>query len=172
MIIVNETCSAHSLPSSSSSHRNRRRKPVRNNRLLFCYIRTYVQKIVSELRSFNYQSYKNEDLKRRFRLLTKAGDAVLPDEKFRELVAAVSAMESNYARVRVCDYRERTRCDLQLEPEISDALESSRDPEELKYYWQQWYDKAGTSVRGNFETYVRLVNEAARLNSKFDKVCL
>lgn len=74
-------------------------------------------------------------------------------------------MESNYAKVRVCDYRNRSRCDLQLEPEISDVLESSREAEELKYYWLQWYNQAGAPVRAHFDTYVRLVNEAAELNS-------
>lgn len=118
------------------------------------------------MRAFDYTTYQDDDLKRKFRIAAKAGDAVLPEDKYRELVAAVSAMESNYAKVRVCDYRNETRCDLQLEPEISDVLESSRDPAELRYYWQQWYDRAGAPTRGDFETYVRLVNEAAVLNSE------
>lgn len=136
-------------------------------------LRDDTQETVQRVRSYNYPSYKSDDLKRRFRLLSKAGDAVLPEAKYRELIAAVSAMESNYAKVRVCDYRNADKCDLQLEPEITDVLEHSRDPEELKYYWQQWYDKAGKPTRSDFDTYVRLLNEAAVLNSKNGgKICI
>lgn len=43
---------------------------------------------------------------------------------------------------------------------------TSEDPEELKYYWKQWYDKVGTPMRANFDSYIKLRNEAARLNSE------
>lgn len=99
-------------------------------------------------------------------------------------------MQSNYAKVRVCSFTNRTKCDLQLEPgnfgtqamcrdrcfifslflfcvsEITEILLKSEDPEELKYYWTQWYDKAGTPVRSLFDKYVELNKEAAVLNSE------
>lgn len=49
-------------------------------------------------------------------------------------------------------------------------MEQSEDPEELKYYWQEWYDKAGTPMRATFDEYVELKNEAARLNSEQDNL--
>lgn len=125
-----------------------------------------VQSSIAQVRSFNYAAYKNEDLKRQFRLLSEGGAEALPEDEYRQLLDAVSAMESNYAKVRVCNFHKRTECDMQLEPEISDVFEHSSDPEELKYYWQQWYDKAGTPARSHFDTYVRLVNRAAELNSE------
>lgn len=99
--------------------------------------------------------------------MSSLGDEALPEEKYRELLDAVSAMESNYAKVRVCDYNDRSKCDLQLEPELENIFDKSRDPEELQYYWKQWYDKAGTPTRSHFDTYVRLTNEAAVLNSTY-----
>lgn len=51
--------------------------------------------------------------------------------------------------------------------ELTAILAESEDPEELKYYWEQFYDQAGAPTRKDFATYVRLKNEAARLNSKF-----
>lgn len=119
------------------------------------------------MKQFHYHAYKNADLKRKFHDLAKAGTAALPADKYTELLEAVSAMESTYAKVRVCDYHHPENCTLQLEPEISAVLEKSRDPEELKYYWLQWYNKAGTPSRAHFDTYVRLMNEAAELNSEF-----
>lgn len=50
--------------------------------------------------------------------------------------------------------------------ELTEILSKSEDPEELKYYWTQWYDKAGTPVRSLFDKYVELNKEAAVLNSK------
>lgn len=119
-----------------------------------------------EVNQFQWHAYKNADLKRKFHHLSKPGTAALPADKYKELLEAVSAMESTYAKVRVCDFHHPKNCTLQLEPEISAVLEKSRDPEELQYYWLQWYNKAGTPSRHHFDTYVRLVNEAALLNSE------
>lgn len=69
-----------------------------------------------EIRSYNFNVYKNEDLKRQFKKLSKLGYAALPIEKFKNLSNAITLMESNYAKVRICSYKNRTKCDLQLEP--------------------------------------------------------
>lgn len=60
--------------------------------------------------------------------------------------------------------RIRFVCSLNLE--LESILADSENPEELKYYWEQWYNLAGTPTKNNFATYARLKNEAARLNSK------
>lgn len=122
---------------------------------------------VIELNRFHYSRFKNADLRRQFAKMASLGTAALPDDKYRQFLDAVSAMESNYAKVRVCAFNDRSKCDLQLEPELSEIFEKSRDPEELKYYWQQWYGKAGAPTRQHFDTYVALMNEAAALNSEF-----
>lgn len=53
-----------------------------------------------------------------------------------------------------------------IDTEITMTLKISEDPEELKYYWTQWYDKAGTPMRANFDEYVKMQNRIAHLNSK------
>lgn len=45
-------------------------------------------------------------------------------------------------------------------------MEKSEDPDELQYYWIEWYNKAGTTVRRKFDEYVALNKESAILNSK------
>lgn len=126
-----------------------------------------MQERTLKLKSFHYASFKNPDLRRQFEKMASLGDSALPDDKYRKLSDALSAMQANYAKVRVCDFKNKNKCNLQLEPELSDIIENSRDPEELKFYWKQWYDKAGAPVRKNFDIYVKLRNEAAVLNSKF-----
>nr|ANW11475.1 Lol71 [Bichromomyia olmeca] len=124
----------------------------------------YYKELASELKGFNAKEYKSEDLKRQIKKLSKLGYSALSSEKYKELLEAITWMESNYAKVKVCSYKDPKKCDLALEPEITEILIKSRDPEELKYYWKQWYDKAGTPTRESFNKYVELNREAAVLD--------
>lgn len=127
----------------------------------------FMKEVASDIQKFNWRSYQSEDVKRQFKMLTKLGYSALPEADYAEFLETVSAMESNFAKVKVCDYKNNTKCDLALEPEIEEIITTSRDPEELKFYWQQFYDKAGTAVRVQFERYVDLNTKAAKLNSKW-----
>lgn len=79
----------------------------------------FVQEKAKEISQFDYKAYKDEDLKRQFKLLSKLGYAALPADKFKELNDALNAMQANYAKIHICSYEDRTKCDLQLEPGIS-----------------------------------------------------
>lgn len=48
--------------------------------------------------------------------------------------------------------------------ELTEILASSRNEEELRYYWLEWYNKAGTPTRESFQKYIDLNKEAAVLN--------
>lgn len=77
-------------------------------------------------------------------------------------------MENIYSTAKICDYHNRTKCDLALEPELTDLLKKSRDPEELKYIWAEWRNASGKKVKFLFMRYVELNNMAARLNNYSD----
>ena len=54
-------------------------------------------------------------------------------------------------------------------PSLADlvrVMATSRDPEELRYAWRAWRDAAGRPLRQQFAQYVRLSNEAARINGE------
>lgn len=121
--------------------------------------------MANTLNKYEYESFSDEDLKRKIRKLTKLGYSVLPEDTFAEMLDAINRMQENYAKVKVCDYRDNSKCDLALEPELTEIMATSRDPEELKYYWQQWYDAAGAPTRDDFQKYVDLNGVAARMNS-------
>ncbi|TDG40372.1 hypothetical protein AWZ03_013202 [Drosophila navojoa] len=125
----------------------------------------FMKEVSVDIQKFNWRSYQNEDIKRQFKSLSKLGYAALPEADYAEFLEAVSSMESNFAKVKVCDYKDNTKCDLSLEPEIEEVITKSRDPEELKHYWVQFYAKAGTAVRPQFERYVELNTKAAKLNN-------
>lgn len=126
----------------------------------------FAKEKAKEIREYNFNDFEDEDLKRQFKKLSALDYYALSEEKYKELLNVVDGMQSNYAKVKVCDYVDKTKCNLSLEPEITEKFQKSRDPEELKYYWTKWYDAAGTPAKDNFLRYVELANEAAKLNSK------
>ncbi|XP_068150839.1 angiotensin-converting enzyme [Drosophila tropicalis] len=125
----------------------------------------FLKEVSADIQKFQWRSYQSEELKRQFKSLAKLGYAALSEADYAEFLETVSAMESNFAKVKVCDYKDDKKCDLALEPEIEEVITKSRDPEELKYYWREFYDKAGTPVRSEFEKYVELNTKAAKLNN-------
>ncbi|XP_055907683.1 angiotensin-converting enzyme-like [Eupeodes corollae] len=125
----------------------------------------FMKQIAEDLKQFDWQNFQDPDLKRQFKKLAKLGYAALSEKDYDKLLSVLSMMDSNYAKVRVCSYIDRMSCDLQLEPELTEILTTSRDPEELEYYWQMWYDKAGTPTRESFEKYIELNTKAAKLNN-------
>lgn len=126
----------------------------------------YSKSVAMELLKHDYNSFENVTLKRLIKRLVDIGDDILEVNDFRQLRDLISKMQGNYAKVKIPSYRDKTVL-FQLEPEITEILVESSDPNELEYYWTQWYDLAGTPCKENFFKYVELKNKAARLNSKF-----
>lgn len=117
-----------------------------------------------DAKNLRYEEYKDADLARKIKKLAKLGYTALSEEHYMEITELISDLQAHYAKVKVCDFKDREKCDLALEPDLTNVLIKSRDPEELKYYWQQWYDKAGTEVRDKYKRYLELNKEAANLN--------
>uniref|UniRef100_A0A182JF94 Angiotensin-converting enzyme n=1 Tax=Anopheles atroparvus TaxID=41427 RepID=A0A182JF94_ANOAO len=103
----------------------------------------FFKEISETLAKYDYESFQDDDLRRRVKKLVGLGYSALPEDKFAKMRDAINNMKENYAKIKVCDFHDRTKCDLSLEPELTEILANSRDAEELKYYWQQWYDAAG-----------------------------
>lgn len=126
----------------------------------------YTKRVAFKLMKYDYQVYENKTLKRLIKKLVDVGNDILTGDDFRELNDAVAKMQGNYAKVKIPSYRDKSIM-FQLEPEITEILGTSSDPNELEYYWTQWYDLAGTPSKENFFKYAKLKNKAARLNRKF-----
>lgn len=120
--------------------------------------------VAREMQQYDYDAFRNQDLKRRFQKLTALDKTALPEDQYTELLEAISSMESNYAKIKVCSFKDRSNCTLTLDPEITEIIATSRDPEELKYYWTEWFDKAGRPTKPAFLKYLNLTKEVARLN--------
>lgn len=138
--------------------------PIQSEKINNILILLFLQDLSNEIDQLRYEHYKDQDLLRRLLRLAALGYASLPEEDYVTLMSSVSAMDSNYARARVCDYYNQTKCTYNLEPDLSDVYTRSRDPKELAFYWTQWYDKAGTSVAKLYREYIRLNTKAAQIN--------
>lgn len=113
---------------------------------------------------FDYKSFKDEDLKRTFKLFDNLQYNILPEDDYTEVMRVANVMTENFSNAKVCDYKNKTKCDLALEPEITEIFDESEDPEELAYYWKAFHDVASKPSRKVFGKYVELVNKAAKMN--------
>lgn len=126
----------------------------------------YGKAVAKTLLEYEFKNFKNATLKRLIGILADVGDQMLEPDDYRELQSAITKMQNNYAKVKIPGFKDKSML-LELEPEITEIFETSTDPEELKYYWTQWYDSAGTPVKDEFFKYAELKNKAARLNREF-----
>ncbi|XP_073942648.1 angiotensin-converting enzyme-like isoform X2 [Choristoneura fumiferana] len=117
-----------------------------------------------ETMTYLWREFEDEDLKRMFQKYTKLGTSALPEDLNQRLIQAINNMQSTYAKATICDYKIKTKCDLHVEPEVTDIFANSDDPEELKHAWVEWHKAAGAPSKGNFTEYVQMDNEAAHLN--------
>ncbi|CAO1342417.1 unnamed protein product [Diamesa hyperborea] len=140
------------LLSAASSRRDEVQKDIRN-------------KIISR---YNFNDFTDKSLKRRLKMMTNLGDKLLPQFKNRKINSIINDMKQNYAEMRIPKYGNSSTEEgdyLSLNPDISKIMEKSRDPEELKYYWLQWYTELGRQNKKKYFNYVELRNEAAKLNN-------
>ena len=93
-------------------------------------------------------------------------------------------MEKIYSTAKICSFENKTRCDLSLEPgrrwfffsvlngltltiplsDINAIMKTSRNEEELRHVWTRWREVTGKPIKKHYERFVKLSNEAARLN--------
>ena len=78
-------------------------------------------------------------------------------------------MSKIYSTAKICELKNPKKCDLALEPQLTELLAKSRDPELLKHIWTEWRKASGEKMKSYFPRYVELGNIAARLNDFKDK---
>jgi len=117
------------------------------------------KRLAERIKVSHYVQSEDADIRRQAEHLSKLGASALSSDDYLALQNAISSMQTNYATVTVCSYTNRSDCSLALEPHIQERLSHSRDPEELSWYWREWYDKSGTPMRDQFAEYVRLTRK-------------
>ncbi|KAJ8910672.1 hypothetical protein NQ315_002921 [Exocentrus adspersus] len=117
---------------------------------------------------YNWRQFLDYSTKRQFSKYAILGSSALSEDKFRQLRKTISDMKAIYAKAKLCDFKDPKKCDLALEPELTQILATSRNPDELKHVWLEWRNTVGVKCRNLYNDYVNLSNEAARLNNFSD----
>lgn len=125
------------------------------------------KQVAMKLKDYDFDNFTNETLKRLIKKMTDIGDAILDPETFTELHGAITNMKNIYAKTKIPSFKVENGAMMNsLEPEITNILGTSRDPEELKYYWTKWHDATGSPNSEDFWKYVELRNIAAQANGE------
>ena len=125
------------------------------------------KKLGKEAQRFDVDKIKDYDVARKIKLMKNIGTAALPDQQVKKFIGLTTSMSETYSKAKVNGY-ENSSEQKSLEPHLTEILAESRDPEELKYYWEQWREKSGAEIREMYGEYVDLYNQAAALNGFSD----
>lgn len=152
------------------------------------YTAFYRTKLWPLYNSFDWRKFKSSSLKRRFRIETQLGVGALDDDRLRTYMELTSNMTKIFSMVKVCDFQvtsimllipyqnvfipifvqDRNKCEKRLDPDLTDIMASSRDPEELAYYWTALRDASGALMPQQYSEFVTIANEVAHLNGFHD----
>uniref|UniRef100_A0A8C9CGF5 Angiotensin-converting enzyme n=1 Tax=Phocoena sinus TaxID=42100 RepID=A0A8C9CGF5_PHOSS len=116
-------------------------------------------------RKFDVTNFQNATMKRMIKKIQDLERAALPVRELEQYNQILLDMETTYSVASVC--HSNGTC-LQLEPDLTNLMATSRNYEELLWAWKGWRDKVGRSILPYFPQYVELSNKAARLNGYKD----
>ncbi|CAG7817929.1 unnamed protein product, partial [Allacma fusca] len=69
-----------------------------------------------KLSQFNWTGFHDPSVRRQFHLLSVMGISILPEVQLRKYQTAKQALVSTYSTAKVCDWKNKTKCNLSLEP--------------------------------------------------------
>ncbi|PAA76064.1 hypothetical protein BOX15_Mlig032609g2 [Macrostomum lignano] len=116
-------------------------------------------------RRFQWRSFHNATLKRRFKALTL--DPTLENETDRlQLSELHQSLQNSYSHIAACPKlgnNSAAGCLPVGEQAVSDVLANASASYDYKLsVWRSWYDSAAGAMATNFTAYVRLANSSAR----------
>uniref|UniRef100_A0A218QXF0 Angiotensin-converting enzyme n=1 Tax=Tityus serrulatus TaxID=6887 RepID=A0A218QXF0_TITSE len=122
------------------------------------------KKIWGVLTKFPWKKFSDPQLRRQFYQLSFLGDSALSDDKLRKKSSLEADMTKIYSTTTICDFTNKNKCNLSLDPDLSNILANSNNYYELLYVWKEWRNKVGRKIKPLYWEFVHLKNEAARLN--------
>ncbi|XP_075231584.1 angiotensin-converting enzyme-like [Lycorma delicatula] len=128
------------------------------------------KKALLKVLNYPWTDELNEPVVRRFykKTVIMLEELVLSEEKLKLYRNVMNHMEDTYNSAKVCEYKNKKKCDLSLEADLKKIFATSRDPEELKYYWAAWRNATGKKLKNSYNHYLELINEIAVLHNFTD----
>ncbi|XP_018376719.1 PREDICTED: angiotensin-converting enzyme-like [Trachymyrmex cornetzi] len=107
--------------------------------------------------------------RRELKMIATKGRSSLTDDKFNEIHRLIAEMKEIYVKARVCSYKQIDgECNLSLDYDLNKIMATSKDYDELLYYWHAWHEVIGPQLQNKYLRYVQLTNGAAKLNGFAD----
>nr|XP_012299551.1 angiotensin-converting enzyme isoform X1 [Aotus nancymaae] len=128
-------------------------------------IANYTLQYGTQARRFDVSHFQNTTIKRILKKVQDLERAALPAQELEEYNKILLDMETTYSVATVC--HTNGSC-LQLEPDLTNVMATSRKYEELLWAWKGWRDKTGRTILQFYPKYVEFINKAARLNGYVD----
>jgi len=124
----------------------------------------FTKEVSATLKTFNWKIFKDKSFKRLAKFYYKAGSD-LNEEVLKKSNELSSQLNSGYSTAKVCLFEEREdpECEkkIPLDPDLTSTFRNSRNPEELKYYWQEWRTATGNPMKNIYFEYQKLKKEEA-----------
>lgn len=83
-------------------------------------------------------------------------------------MTTISNMQTIYDKATICDYKNKTKCDLTLQSGITEIVVHTNDSEELKHIWVEWRKALSEKIMPLYYEYAELGNIAAGFNNFSD----
>lgn len=114
-----------------------------------------------KVNEIDWHRLNNSDMRRQFKKMSLLGTAALSPDKLKQFNQVQSGMERVYSTAEIC--LSNGKCELSLEPELTEIMARNRDEAILREVWMSWRKNTGKLMRQNYTEYVKLLNEAARI---------
>ena len=114
-----------------------------------------------ESKQFDATRVRDRVIKRKLKVISEVGASALPEEKLNMYNEIKAKMNKIYSTAKVPSYRDKSVM-MAMDPDIREVTATSRDPDELEYYFTEWRKVTGREMRDLYLQFIDLTNEAAR----------
>ncbi|RWS31612.1 hypothetical protein B4U80_04606 [Leptotrombidium deliense] len=114
--------------------------------------------IWKEVTKYDIHSFTDTMVKRQLQKLSILGSAALGPRDSARMTELVADMENIYGSAKICVGK---KCELSLEPDVTEVMARERDYDLLKEAWINWRDETGKKMRQMYTEYVNLGNKMA-----------
>lgn len=119
-------------------------------------------------KNFDLTKISNEEIKSALLKIRQVPEMfILGDEYFTSVLLNLAALNQLSIDKDIEPYNAQSDDNLAYYPDIQNIVRKSKDPEELKYYWENWRNKNALWSSVNFYTIVEALKKTAEAFGKF-----
>lgn len=129
-------------------------------------LKTYIRGLNEVIARIDLNIIKDRNLQRQLKKIPDLGYDILPNKELNELNDIIYEMTEIYKNINLCSYQDQCVCNLTLIPHVQEIIHKSKDLKEIGYYWLEWRNRTGSSVKKKFQRSIQLYRKTSFLNGK------